>query len=205
MSAVVEAAAWVGRKYRFGICGQLRTGLLPPRLKAPRTVVDDLNVMEFWVIIGAIALVFGWVAGLAEISGTPEDGFATGTKTAWLLLVILTGVVGLVAYVLVGKKRRPLVNAGASSSNDVAVWASSRTDNLTEPGPNTPISPVASTNAFGFDPSTSSAPALIARSSEVPPPATVELKTCPDCAEEVRSAARKCRFCGCVFESQPIA
>jgi hypothetical protein len=30
-------------------------------------------------------------------------------------------------------------------------------------------------------------------------PATSEMKTCPDCAEEVRAAARKCRFCGYMF------
>lgn len=38
----------------------------------------------------------------------------------------------------------------------------------------------------------------------VPPtkslPSTPDFKTCPDCAEQVRYAARKCRFCGYSFE-----
>ncbi|MHB8867481.1 MAG: zinc ribbon domain-containing protein [Thermoleophilia bacterium] len=33
----------------------------------------------------------------------------------------------------------------------------------------------------------------------VAPDPAVELKACPDCAEHVRVAARKCRFCGYVF------
>jgi hypothetical protein len=32
-----------------------------------------------------------------------------------------------------------------------------------------------------------------------PPGAPEEMKVCPDCAEEVKSAARKCRFCGYEF------
>jgi hypothetical protein len=30
-----------------------------------------------------------------------------------------------------------------------------------------------------------------------------EMKACPDCAEEVKAAARKCRFCGYRFDSEP--
>jgi Uncharacterised protein family UPF0547 len=32
-----------------------------------------------------------------------------------------------------------------------------------------------------------------------------EFKACPDCAEEVRAAARKCRYCGYMFEVPDIA
>lgn len=35
--------------------------------------------------------------------------------------------------------------------------------------------------------------------SPPPPPPSAESKTCPDCAEVVRYAARKCRFCGYQF------
>lgn len=38
------------------------------------------------------------------------------------------------------------------------------------------------------------------RQSIGPTPVTQEFKTCPDCAEQVRHAARKCRFCGYMFE-----
>jgi hypothetical protein len=37
--------------------------------------------------------------------------------------------------------------------------------------------------------------------SSAPADRQPEFKTCPDCAEEIRFAARKCRFCGYVFDS----
>jgi hypothetical protein len=50
--------------------------------------------------------------------------------------------------------------------------------------------------------------AVFASGKPVQPPAetaTVSLKTCPDCAEEVRLEARRCRFCGYAFpEREPI-
>jgi hypothetical protein len=43
-------------------------------------------------------------------------------------------------------------------------------------------------------------PAASEASRDLPQePAAAEWKTCPDCAEQVRAAARKCRFCGYEF------
>jgi hypothetical protein len=71
-------------------------------------------------------------------------------------------------------------------------------------------------NAYGFGP----APALPRRVDRIEPIAndptqpdeadapspttTPSLKSCPDCAEEIRFAARKCRFCGYVYEEQSV-
>jgi hypothetical protein len=50
-------------------------------------------------------------------------------------------------------------------------------------------------NSYGFD-------SLGQRTDQIPSAqatASPGLKACPDCAEEVRAAARKCRFCGYLF------
>ncbi len=39
-----------------------------------------------------------------------------------------------------------------------------------------------------------------AHEAQTSPVPSEDLKTCPDCAEQVRTAARKCRFCGYVFD-----
>jgi hypothetical protein len=40
--------------------------------------------------------------------------------------------------------------------------------------------------------------------SSAPSPASGGLKQCPDCAEDVKAAARKCRYCGYHFETITI-
>jgi hypothetical protein len=164
-------------------------------------------------VIGLFA--FAWIAGIAEIAGKPEDEFATGTRTTWLLLVIFTGILGLVAYVLVGKKRGTALK-GVNPSGDhivrwdgsLARWACSQCSfksvdeeaarahrlkmkpGLPEQRPSAPQSAI----------TTATMPAAASPA----PTATPEFKTCPDCAEEVRFAARKCRFCGYMFESADV-
>lgn len=58
-----------------------------------------------------------------------------------------------------------------------------------------PPKPPQTRNAHGFADPPQAKPAPPSRD------AASEFKTCPDCAEQVRSAARKCRFCGYMFES----
>ena len=55
-----------------------------------------------------------------------------------------------------------------------------------------------------LDRKTATRPAKAEARSEQTSEPTPELKTCPDCAEEVRFAARKCRFCGYMFESADV-
>jgi hypothetical protein len=54
-------------------------------------------------------------------------------------------------------------------------------------------------HAVGFD---TAPPATPVQPHESPSRAIAEWKTCPDCAEDVRAAARKCRFCGYQFEAR---
>jgi hypothetical protein len=50
----------------------------------------------------------------------------------------------------------------------------------------------------------SPASSAISRRTPTPQRSEPEFKTCPDCAEQVRYAARKCRFCGFEFEAASI-
>ena len=37
------------------------------------------------------------------------------------------------------------------------------------------------------------------------PPTTDDTRTCPACAESVKAAATKCRYCGCIFNPEELA
>lgn len=172
--------------------------------------------MDFLVLVFIGAYLFGWIAGIAEISSTPEDGFATGTRVTWLLLVIFTGLLGLVVYVLVGKKRTPAITGGHR-----VAWKMPDDDySCQEPGcgfrtasreagrAHTMATVGAAAGAVEgaaivptlvFDANVAATPPA-AGATEIPgPTANPESKICPDCAEEIRAAARKCRFCGYLY------
>jgi Uncharacterised protein family UPF0547 len=56
----------------------------------------------------------------------------------------------------------------------------------------------------GFEPAReASAPTQAAPAERSEVVTSAQYKSCPDCAEDVRFAARKCRFCGYLFEQVP--
>jgi hypothetical protein len=63
-------------------------------------------------------------------------------------------------------------------------------------------------DSFGFEPRRATVAAdqpAPGNGHAAPHSPALELKTCPDCAEEVRAAARKCRFCNYVFDETTAA
>ncbi|MGZ4149346.1 MAG: hypothetical protein ACXVQJ_04835 [Actinomycetota bacterium] len=66
-------------------------------------------------------------------------------------------------------------------------------------GDPSPTRPIADRAALGFPPARQPVQALVVSGTTATPPAVASAsltKPCPDCAEDVRAAARKCRFCG---------
>lgn len=59
-----------------------------------------------------------------------------------------------------------------------------------------PLNQASSSNDFGFGDDV----AATAQAQASEPSGDGAFKTCPDCAEQVRTAARKCRFCGYRFD-----
>jgi hypothetical protein len=120
------------------------------------------------------------------------------------------GIVGaglLVGLLLAAAASQQVGTANASRSSSAGPSIDEgRTAKAGEPSEERGVGS-ATPNAFGFNPP-SAAPE---RPAPAPTPfvspdeessVTPGMKTCPDCAEEVRFAARKCRFCGFEFEQQ---
>jgi len=98
---------------------------------------------------------------------------------------VLIGVGGLFGFAYIGDK------AGKAEGN--------APKSVLSPSPVRPDPPpAAQSNDLGFAPT----PEASTAAAEVPTSPT-GMKTCPDCAEEVRAAARKCRFCDYVLTSVP--
>lgn len=55
------------------------------------------------LLLIAIPLLIIWVKTVIEIS---QSNYPDGTKIIWLLLVLLGGILGIVLYYLIGRKKR---------------------------------------------------------------------------------------------------
>jgi Phospholipase_D-nuclease N-terminal len=53
-------------------------------------------------IIGYVIL---WIAMIREVATAPEQAFTNGDKTTWLALVIVTGIIGFIAYRVYGRRQ----------------------------------------------------------------------------------------------------
>jgi uncharacterized membrane protein len=69
------------------------------------------------IILGlALAAFIVWVWALVDVVKVPDDSiFRAGNKLIWVLVIVLTGVVGAIIYVVVGRPS-PGGRAGGSVS-----------------------------------------------------------------------------------------
>lgn len=69
------------------------------------------------IILGlGLAAFIVWVWALVDVVKVPDDSvFRAGSKLVWVLVIVLTGVVGAIIYVVVGRPS-PGGRAGGSAS-----------------------------------------------------------------------------------------
>lgn len=195
------------------------------------------------LLIGLGAAGVFTIATFVKVLRTPEGAaYQSGSKTVWVVVILLTGAIGAALYHLAGK---PTEGAGADlpgrhvvhrDPRDSLYWCEqcrfwSRSpyeatghgriqSRRMRPTPaNTDGQPSAAADVgpatdatLGFGAgarsrNVESAAASLTAAPSSPEPSTPpsqslpEHKLCPDCAEPVRAAARKCRFCGYMFET----
>jgi hypothetical protein len=64
---------------------------------------SDAPAFAILVIIGLAAFAL-WVWAIVDVVKVPDDSmFKAGTKLVWVLVVVITGVVGAIIYLLVGR------------------------------------------------------------------------------------------------------
>jgi Uncharacterised protein family UPF0547/Phospholipase_D-nuclease N-terminal len=168
-------------------------------------------VVLLLVIVAPISFLVAWFAPIVHIwrrtDGVVYSDFKVLTRLQWLFVVILFPLLGTIAYVLFGRKRGkdsppPLVG-GHDVRRDTNGWTC-REENCSFESPMRDVARQHRVNTGavlrGQERAVASTPATTLPVASPPAPAAPEFKTCPDCAEEVRAAARKCRFCGYLFE-----
>jgi Uncharacterised protein family UPF0547/Phospholipase_D-nuclease N-terminal len=165
-----------------------------------QTSSSDGGATAMTVTIILIGCVVAWVWALVDALLVPDDSlYRAGSKVMWTCLIVFLGVIGALIYAA----------AGAPTSQKRNVYQEVRTrkargqsldglahaighDVLIDPQDN--VSPVSKITY----PGSVSPPAPVV--APPPAPAAPEFKACPDCAEEIRFAALKCRFCGYMFD-----
>jgi hypothetical protein len=107
-----------------------------------------------------------WVGIDASHRDFSRSSFTRST-VGWIAGSLLLWIVVFPVY-LVQRKKAPLKQAAGTGAATVSAWAP-------------PVSPT-------FSQAPPSAPADVA--------GVGDFRVCPDCAEPIRAAARKCRYCG---------
>jgi hypothetical protein len=66
-------------------------------------VSSEGPLIAIFVILGIAAFVF-WVWAIVDVVKVPDDSmFRSGNKLIWVLVIVLTGVLGAVIYLVVGR------------------------------------------------------------------------------------------------------
>jgi hypothetical protein len=87
---------------------------------------DGAGFAAFFIVIGIIGIggLILWIMALVDAVGVPDDAmYRAGTKVTWVLVIVLTGIIGAIIYYAVG---RPSREARASAATRAPAYAGAR-------------------------------------------------------------------------------
>jgi uncharacterized membrane protein len=71
------------------------------------------------VVVFALAAFIVWIWALVDVVKVPDDSmFRTGSKLVWVLVIVFTGLVGAIIYLVVGRPSPGGRPGGTSSAPD---------------------------------------------------------------------------------------
>jgi hypothetical protein len=83
------------------MAGRLSPETLHRRRRA--IVSSEGPLIAIFLIVGIAAFVF-WVWTIVDVVRVPDDSmFKAGNKLVWVLVVVITGVLGAIIYLVVGR------------------------------------------------------------------------------------------------------
>lgn len=218
---------------RWGPCGDDTSRM--HALMAQGTSDSGAVVLVLLMAVLAVVVGFTLATLVEVLKVPPESEFQSGNKAIWAFAIVFTGAIGAALYHAAGKplraaptsrpQRAPGQRGQGSPAHAMLVqpngrfWCESCGFTTKWPdeaqGHENQDRP-AGKSAAGRNQSerlpteANPAPRAVRTSQATTAPLvavapTPDFKTCPDCAEEIRFAARKCRFCGYIFEASPAA